>query len=119
MEGLPVSYRKDHKGSLAIQAASPAEDDAHRHGFSKRVETAWRTDPLAQEGIPQQFVLVVRSEDGSTGVRYCEGAEEAQASVEALLDAGCDRACIELFQAYRVPFAVSFRPVVELGTGQN
>lgn len=107
-------YRKDRQGGPAAQAAGTDGDDAHRHGFSSRVETAWRGGPAPDEGLAEQFVLVIRAGDGATEVRYCQGADEARASVEALLDAGHDRGCIDVFQACKVPFAVSFRPVVEL-----
>ena len=72
----------------------------------------YRAREEAEESAPL-FLILQRDPDNGRKAYRCEGAHEAQTFLETLIADGVDREDIELFRASRIPFSLSFRPVVD------
>ena len=67
----------------------------------------------ASPGNGHCYLIIQRDGNGAPKLHHCDDAREVQIFLETLLSDGVAREEIELFNASRLPFNVSYRPTVD------
>ena len=93
---------------LVAEAAKGPSD----HGFEGLHPGAAYGSGGASDG--HLFLIIHRDDNGTSNMHRCQDSQEAQRFLESLLSQGINPEAINLFQASKVAFKVSFRPVVNL-----
>lgn len=101
-------YRKDRRSRGGAGEVTQDPPEWLRSG-NRAAAAAAQTDGAADG----RFLLIVQGENGPEVV-WCEDMADACTSVETMIGEGRDRESIEIVRASRVPFEVSYRPVVDL-----
>ena len=98
-----------------MEGPAPEAPDSGFQGLHPGVVYS-ASEPASAGGASQAnghlFLIVQRDSDGAPKIHRCEEARQAQIFLETLISDGISQENIELFQASKLPFDVSFRPVV-------
>lgn len=109
-------YRKEHRRQAAANVTTKDTPEWLRSGDGSDggADAGAADDASARDVVTQaKFLVIVHSESGPELV-WRDSAADACESLEALIGEGKERESIELIRATKVPFDVSFRPVVDL-----
>jgi hypothetical protein len=92
--------------SLAEAANNPFDDEFKglQPGVSSAQEDAEERTSL--------FLIIQRNPDDGRKVHLCDGEREVRTFLEMLIAEGADRENLEVFRGSKIPFSVSFRPVI-------
>ena len=109
-------YRKEHRRQGAANATTQDAPEWLRSGDGSDggADAGVADDASARDAAAHaKFLVIIHGESGPQLV-WCESAADACASLETQIGEGKERESIELIRATKLPFDVSFRPVVDL-----
>jgi hypothetical protein len=99
-------------GGNTIRAMTEAPDDPHDAALKGLQPGAYAARVYYQES-GTRFLIVHRTAEDGRKIYRCDETQEARTFLEMLIAGGVDREDIELFRASKVPFTLSYRPVVD------